>query len=187
MDRPHSHDRSLADTNTDFADDDGTADPRVREALETAIRTGTERDYLRAVAELCVSRLLVPIVATGDEHEGGQGGAEQASRANPLEPDPTRGAEMAAVLLQRADGARAMLTFTGVDALTAWNPKARPVPATLDRVAAACRDSGAIVLLVDFDGPSPLALEEPVLGQLAQSHRLTELEDGTFAWLRAAG
>lgn len=178
MDRPHSHDRSLADTNTDFADDDGAADPRVRTALEQSIRTGTESDYLRAIAELCLSRLLVPIVATGDEHAGSQ---------NPLEPDPTRGAEMAAVLLQRADGARAMLAFTGIDSLTAWNPKARPVPATLDRVAAACLESGAGVLLVDFDGPSPIAIEQPVLGQLAQSHRVAELEDGTFAWMRAAG
>lgn len=158
-----------------LADDDGSAAAGVRAALQQAVVTGSERDYFAAVAELCLSRLLVPIVAAGDEAAPGAG------------PDgPAKQAEMSAVLLQAADGQRAMLSFTGVDALTAWNPQARPVPATLDKAAEACLQTGAQVLLVDLQGPWPLVLEQPLLGELAQSHRLAQLPDGNFAWLKPA-
>lgn len=164
--------RHLGDTNDAFADDDGRAAPDLREALQRAEQSGTERDYFHAIAELCLSRLLVPIVASGDESFGG--------------PDPEREAEMSAVMLQHPDGSSAMLCFTGVDALKQWNPQARPIPATLDKVAEAGKAAGASVLLVDFEGPHGLVLEEPLVSELAKSHRLAELEDGNFAWLRPA-
>ena len=164
--------RHLGATNDAFADDDGSASPDLREALQRAEQTGTERDYFHAISELCLSRLLVPIVATGDESLSG--------------PDPEREAEMSAVMLQHPDGKTAMLCFTGVDALTEWNPKARPIPATLDKVAEAGRTAGASVLLIDFEGPHPLVIEDPLVSELAKSHRLAELEDGNFAWLRPA-
>lgn len=164
--------RHLGATNDAFADDDGSATPELRGALQAAEGSGTERDYFHAIAELCLSRLLVPIVATGDDSLAG--------------PDPEREAEMSAVMLQHPDGRAAMLCFTGVDALTAWNPRARPIPATLDKVAEAAKAADASVLLVDFEGPHALVLEEPLLGELAKSHRLAELEDGNFAWVRPA-
>ena len=42
---------------------------------------------------------------------------------------------MAVVMMQRADGGKALLGFTGLDALQAWDARARPVPVTLDKVA----------------------------------------------------
>lgn len=164
--------RHLGATNDAFADDDGSSSLELRGSLQRAEESGTERDYFHAIAELCLSRILVPIVATGDGSLAG--------------PDPERAAEMSAVMLRHPDGRTAMLCFTGVDALALWNPQARPIPATLDKVAEAGKAAGASVLLVDFEGPHALVIEEPLVSELAKSHRLTELEDGNFAWLRSA-
>ena len=162
------HQHLLGDTNQDFAEDDGSAPEGLREAMTAAV-SGEHAAYLDAVVELCLSRLLVPIVAAGEN-------------LHPEGPDPERHAEMSAVLLQQADGAKAMLAFTGVDALSAWNPQARPIPATLDRVAEAAVMSGAGTLLIDLQGPVTLALEEPLLGNLGRGRRLVKVEDG-YGWL----
>lgn len=162
------HQHLLGDTNQDFAEDDGSAPEGLRAAMAAA-GSGKHAAYLDAVVELCLSRLLVPIVAAGEN-------------LHPEGPDPERHAEMSAVLLQQADGAKAMLAFTGVDALSAWNPQARPIPATLDRVAEAAVMSGAGTLLIDLQGPVPMALEEPLLGNLGRGRRLVKVEDG-YGWL----
>lgn len=164
--------RTLGGFGQGFADDDGTADPRVREALARVQVEPTQSAYLDALAELCLARLLVPLVATGDET---------------MHHDPARQAAMSAVMLQAADGRRAMLAFTGTDALTAWDPQARPVPATLDVVAEAAATSGCGTVLVDLQGPAPLEIEGPVLEQLALGRRLTRLEDGEYGWAVLGG
>ena len=61
---------------------------------------------------------------------------------------------MAVVLLQTADGRRAMLAFTGLDSLQAWDATARPVPVTLD-VAAEFRRRGVARLLLGAAGWQP--------------------------------
>ncbi|GAB3703182.1 SseB family protein [Mariniluteicoccus flavus] len=173
-DHAHPHDsslgqgRSLGGYSDAFADDDGAAPEAVRRALAGTRQDGSPQTYLAAVAELCLSRLLVPLVATGDET---------------MQHDPERQAAMSAVMLQAADGRRAMLAFTGMDALTAWDPKARPVPATLDTVAESAASSGCGTVLIDLQGPAPLEIEGVVLEQLALGRRLSRLEDGSFGWL----
>lgn len=159
--------RTLGGFSSHFADDDGTADPQVREALAAA-ESGEQVPYLDAVAALCLSRLLVPLVAGGDET---------------LEPDPRREGHMSTALLQRPDGERAVLAFTGVDAMTAWFDRARPVPATLDVVCATARAESASTVLIDLAGPHALVIEGELVTQLADSHRLTRLPDGSFGWL----
>lgn len=168
-DLPHGGGRTLGDTNRTFADDDGSADPKVREALAAAADSNDTNAYLDAVVELCGSRLLVPIVASGD-HLDATG------------PEPSRHAEMTAVLLQRPDGAKAMLAFTSMDAMTAWHPQARPIPATLDKVCEAAVQSGAITVLVDLQGPYPFAIEDELNQQLAQGRRLVKTTDGGYGW-----
>lgn len=161
---------SLGGYSADFADDDGSPAAGIREVLGAAEGDSVEA-YLAAVAELCLSRLLVPLVASGDET---------------MHPDPNRHAEMATVLLQQADGRRALLAFTGVDALTAWNPQARPVPATLDVVAGTAVQSQARTVLIDLAGPHPLVIEGEILTNLAQGFRLVELPDSNYGWLTPA-
>ena len=158
--------RALNDVGRRWAGDRGEPDPAVRAAL-AGVRDADS--YLRAVAALCSSRLLLPILAMGDESVGG--------------PDPDRQAEMAAVSLRGADGRTALLAFTGLDAARAWNPAARPVPGTLDDVAATVGEAGSDVLLVDVAGPAPLEVGPDLLVHLAAGERLVEISPGDFGWL----
>lgn len=160
--------RSLGGYSSEYADDDGRPAPQTRDALAAAAQAPGQETYLDAVVQLCLSRLLVPLMASGDET---------------MQHDPERQAEMAAVLLEQADGQRAVLAFTGVDALQAWNPKARPVPATLDVVADVATQSSAGTILVDFAGPSPLVIDGEILENLALSRRLVRLAPGSYGWL----
>lgn len=158
---------TLGQTNAAFFGDRGEADPAVRDAIAAAGENLPET-YLRAVAVLCGSRLLLPVVASGDDSMDG--------------PDPDRHAELAAVSIAAADGRKALLAFTGMDALVAWEPRARPVPATLDDIAATVLETGDDALLVDSAGPVPFVIEGDLIAQLAQGRRLVELDDGGFGW-----
>lgn len=161
-----AHGQRLAQPNPAFKGDRGEADPTVRAALAAA---GDQLGYLRAVAHLCTGRLLMPIVASGDDSMDG--------------PDPERHAEMAAVTVASATGERALIAFTGIDALTAWRADARPVPCTLDDLAATVTEAGASHLLLDLAGPTPFELGPDLLAELAQGRRLVEVEPGQFGWM----
>lgn len=88
-------------------------------------------------------------------------------------------------MLRVHDDTLAVLAFTGLDAMTAWSPAARPIPCTLDQVAQAAIESGAMAL-IDFAGPAPLVIEHELLREIAAGRRLVRLGDGGFAWLSAA-
>lgn len=160
--------KTLAQPNAAWAGDRGEPDPQVRAALSAAAKASGPDDYLAAVAALCAARLLLPIVADGDE--GGDG------------PDPDRHAEMAAVLMTSASGDSGVLAFTGLDALQAFDPKARPVPCTLDEVAATAAEVGASAIVVDVAGPHLLVIEGDLIGPLAAGRRLVRMQDG-WGWL----
>lgn len=157
----------LAQPSSRFLGDDGRPDPVVRAALAAAV---DHVSYSRAVVALCTARLLMPIVASGDEtgHH-----------------DPDRHADMAAVTL--SDGATShLLAFTGVDALRTWQTEARPVLCHLDELAASVRQAGASAILLDAAGPAPFVLGADMVDTIAQGNRLVEFEDGSFAWVREA-
>jgi hypothetical protein len=158
---------TLGQASAAFIGDRGEADPTVR-ALIAEASSDLPTSYLRAVAALCGARLLLPVVVTGDDSMDG--------------PDPDRQADLAAVSIQAADGRKALLAFTGMDALVAWEPRARPVPATLDDVAATVLETGDHALLVDAAGPVPFVLGDDLIAELAQGRRLVELDDGGFGW-----
>jgi hypothetical protein len=61
-----------------------------------------------------------------------------------------KSADMAAVFMTGADGRNALLTFSSVAALEAWNPMARPVPVWGREAAQAALDEGATALLLDL-------------------------------------
>jgi len=165
-DTPHER-RTLSQPNAAFIGDRGDADPTVR-ALIAEAAADVPTSYLRAVAALCGARLLLPIVASGDDSMDG--------------PDPDRYSELAAVSIEATDGRRALLAFTGMDSLVAWEPRARPVPATLDDIAATVIETGDVALLIDTAGPVPFVIGDDLIAQLAQGRRLVELDDGGFGW-----
>ena len=159
-----------------FPADDGTASAETRRLLVAAAAEGGSTNYLRAVAALCLDRLLVPVVASATRTGQTVGG-----------PASDKEAEMAVVLLQAPDGRRALLAFSGLDALRAWQSSARPVPVTLDRAAQTARAEGAAAVLFDCAGPASLAIEGELLEQLAAGHRLVETAPGEFGWVVPAG
>lgn len=169
---PADHERTLAPS--PFPGDDGVARPEVRAALARFATTYAADDYLRAVAVMCGDRVLVPVVATATKLGMTTGGLTSDKEA-----------EMAVVMMQRADGGKALLGFTGLDALQSWDPRARPVPVTLDKVAETAMAESAVAVLIDVAGPHPVVIEGEVLAALAQGHRLVDLGDG-FGWAMPA-
>ncbi len=156
-----------------FAGDDGAAAPELAAAL-VAWRADPSA-YAEAVAALRDARLLVPVAAVlgeGAHHERGLA-REKTS-------------DMATVLLQGADGRLALLAFTGIAALTAWDPEARPVPVTASVAAQSALQDGAAALVVDVAGPVPFVVEGDDLRGLAEGWELARVGDQT-AWIRPAG
>lgn len=167
------HERILAPS--PFPGDDGQASSRTRERLADVAGSSDPATYLRAVVSLCEDRLLVPVVATAVRLGTTVGGLSSDKEA-----------EMSVVMLEAADGRRAMLAFTGLDALQTWNPGARPVPVTVDLAAQTALTEGVAAVLIDVAGPYPLALESEVLTELAAGHRLIETAPGEFGWMVVA-
>jgi hypothetical protein len=165
-----NHQRQL--TASGFPGDTGEASPDTRRLIAAAATEATPTAYLRAIAALCVDRLLVPVVATTTRL-----GETVAGLASDKE------AEMSLVILQVRDGRRALLAFTGLDALQSWQPDARPVPVTIDVAAQAAKNEELTVVLIDVAGPHPLVIESEMLAELAVGHRLVELADGQFGWI----
>jgi hypothetical protein len=127
-----------------FPDDDGSADPELRAHIAAGSPDLLER--------LGRARLLVAVVAVLDEMDEGGGDKES---------------HMAVVSMVNAAGERGLLAFTGLDALTRWDPQARPVPVTCPLAAQAALDDGATALVIDVSGPVRLVVTGPDLRLLA--------------------
>ena len=153
-----------------FAGDTGEAAPDVTAAL--AAWDADPATYAEALAALQRTRLLVPVVAVLGEVE-----IDEAGLAH------DKSSDMAAVLLQGADGRLALLAFTGQESLLAWNPQARPVPVTTQTAAQAALQDGAAALVVDVAGPATFVVEGEDLEGLARGWRLACVGERP-AWIR---
>lgn len=156
-----SHGRSLA--RPAFPDDDGSLDPVLGSAFEQFDSTGDPTSILGA---LCGVRVFVPVIALlGEVPSSGD-----------------KDADMAAVLMTGADGRKALLAFSSVEAMTAWDAQARPVPIFAHDAARAALDEDASALLLDLGGPHFTVVETEDLEHLAARHRLVQSDAGT-AWV----
>lgn len=162
----HPEPRRLASSG--FAGDDGTADQRLVDALASG-------DHGRLLAALSEVRLLVPVVALL---------GEAAYDENGLKTD--KSSDMAVVLVTGRDGRRALLAFSGMPSMRAWQPDARPMPAATTLVAAAAVQEGAAAIVVDIAGPHTAVVETEDVRRLAAGHRAVLLEDGSYAWAASA-
>ncbi|GAA4804849.1 SseB family protein [Nocardioides caeni] len=157
-----------------YVDDDGSADAALRTALEAwGSGAGSRPAVLAALVD---ARLLVPVVAVLGEVEVGDDG---------LARDKT--SDMAAVLLAGADGRMALVAFTDLPALAAWDPTARPVPVAAPLAAATAVQEGAAALVLDVAGPHRFVLDGDDLHRFAAGWRPVRLEDGGWGWLGRAG
>ncbi|MBO0842276.1 MAG: SseB family protein [Nocardioides sp.] len=154
-----------------FPGDDGETAPAVAQALQTY--AAKELSYGKVLATLADARVLVPVVAVLGEVEVDEAG---------LAHDKT--SDMATVLLTGADGRQALLGFTGMTTMRAWQADARPVPVTLRDAAKAAIQDGADAIVLDLAGPVPFAIEGEDLQRLAEGWALTFIGDRS-AWVRA--
>jgi len=137
-----------------FADDDGSADPALAALLARFAAGDATRE--EAHAALAGARLLVPVVAVLDEAETGDDGLRREKDSH-----------MATVSMVGAGGRRALLAFTGVEAMRAWDPAARPIAALAPEVCAAALDQGEDAVLVDVAGPVRFAVTDAALVWMA--------------------
>jgi hypothetical protein len=155
-----------------FADDDGSADPRVAAAL-AAYAEGRAGSAPTALAALQDARVLVPVVAVLGEVEVDQQGRRHEKTS-----------DMATVLITAPDGRTALLCFTGTGTLTAWNPEARPVAVSLRKAALSALQDGASALLVDVAGPAMFPIEGDDVRALAEGLLLVRVGQG-WGWARS--
>lgn len=137
-----------------FADDDGTADARLAQAL---IRHGAGKAGREDVVDaLAYARVLVPVLAEGSERRVGRHGLEQDEVA-----------ATGVVAVELPDGRAALPVFTDVEAMRVWKAEARPVPVEGPRAALAAVAEGWAALVVN---PSleTVVVPRPAVWALAQ-------------------
>jgi SseB protein N-terminal domain len=139
-----------------FGGDDGSADPRLADALDGYAAGRVPESELLAV--LGTARLLVPVVAVLAEAEAlDQPGALRREKRT----------DMALVTLRTPDGSKALPAFTSLATLAGWNADARPVPVGARRACQAALAEGADTVLVDLGAPVSYPLTGPALRALA--------------------
>lgn len=114
-----------------------------------------EADVVDALRD---SRLLIPLVAVA---------GELGTNDHGLAIDKSQ--ELSIVTVMGPDGRSVLPAFTSVAAMTAWNPKARPVPATALRVALAAASENTDLVVLDPTSVTEFALRRPALWALVQT------------------
>ena len=161
--------RSIPDPG--FAGDDGSVDPALAAAL-AAYDAEPGRLHVPTLAVLQHTRVLVPVVALLGEVGTNAAGLRQEKTS-----------DMAAVLMTGQDGRTALLAFTGLAALTGWDPEARPVPVAVRDAARAALADDADALVLDVAGPVTMVLDREEIEALAHGLELVPVGDG-WGWLR---
>lgn len=153
-----------------FADDDGSADPRLAAALAALAAARTSEDGPDGVASgpaaraaladvvtaLADARVLVPVVA-----------ALEAAGSTDAGLTIDKEASTGVVALRAPDGRTALPVFSGTAALDSWRPGTRPVPAEGPRAAASALAEGWELLVVDPGGPVTAVVPRPAVTALA--------------------
>lgn len=133
---------------TGYDQDTGEPDPALLAALDADDTT-----FMRAMA---AARLLVPIVAAAQETEDLASGSEAE-----------KSTQMAVVTLTAPDGERALPVFSGLAAMQAWNPHARPRPVPTAQAAQAAVAEGCDVLVLDVGSPKLRVVRPSMVWALA--------------------
>ncbi|WP_128378305.1 SseB family protein [Streptomyces cavernae] len=157
-----------------FSDDDGSADPRLSEALAA---WAEDRSAVEPVlTALKGARLLVPVVAVLGEVEEDEKGLRREKTSD------------MAVPTLKAGNRTALPAFTSTDALARWDPAARPVAVPLHQALQAAVHEKADTIVLDLAGPVPYELTGPALLALAEGRTSTDplADPAVAAAVRAA-
>ncbi|MFB2555154.1 SseB family protein [Herbiconiux liangxiaofengii] len=118
---------------------------------------GGPADPVPVVEALRGARLLVPLVA----HAGDEGVTDAGLRV-----DKTQ--ELSLVTVGGPDGRTVLPAFTSVAALSAWNPRARPIPVEARRIALAAAAEGTELIVLDPGSPTEFVLRRPAVWAVAR-------------------
>ncbi|WP_338694623.1 SseB family protein [Streptomyces sp. Q6] len=143
-----------------FSDDDGTADPRLAEAL--AAWSADRTAHGPVLAALKDARLLVPVVAVLGEVEEDENGLRREKTS-----------DMAVPTLKAGDR-KALPAFTSTASLALWDPEARPVAVPLHQALQAAAHEKADTVVLDLAGPVPYELTGAALYALAEGRTSTD-------------
>lgn len=181
--------RTFDHHDTAYKDDDGSIPSAFRDAMAALRRHGLRAPETAALADavdaLRDSRLLVPLVA-----EAGEVGTTPEGKLV----DKTQ--ELSIPTVAGPDGAPILPVFSSADAMRVWNPKARPVPASAQRVAVAALEDDAQRVVIDAGSDdTEIVLHAPALRAVAAgdpwqpAYRVSDVTDAirlAAATLRSA-
>lgn len=142
------------------AGDDGSAPPALMAEFER-FRAG-DTDVASVVRVFSESRLLIPLVA-----ELGESGVNAEGRI------VDKSQELSIVTVEGPDGRTVLPVFSSVAAMNAWNPLARPVPASGPRVAIAATSDGTELVILDPTSGTEFAIRRPALWAMTQEQEWT--------------
>lgn len=137
-----------------FSDDDGSADPRLTEALAAWSQDRTAHGPV--LEALKGARLLVPVVAVLGEVEEDENGLRREKTSD------------MAVPTLKAGNRTALPAFTSTHALALWDPEARPVAVPLHQALQAAAHEKADTVVLDLAGPVPYEITGAALYALAE-------------------
>ncbi|MEV5609868.1 SseB family protein [Streptomyces sp. NPDC052225] len=143
-----------------FSDDDGTADPRLAEAL--AAWSADRTAHGPVLEALKGARLLVPVVAVLGEVEEDENGLRREKTS-----------DMAVPTLKAGDR-KALPAFTSTASLALWDPEARPVAVPLHQALQAAAHEQADTVVLDLAGPVPYEITGAALYALAEGRTSTD-------------
>lgn len=152
--------RTFDHHDTEYKDDDGSIPAPFAEAMKALREQGEQAAestaLAAAVASLADQRLLIPLVA-----EAGETGLTPAGKV------VDKSQELSIPTVAGPDGAPILPVFSNADAMRAWNPKARPVPASTQRVVFAALEDDAQRVVIDGGSATELVLTAPMLRAMA--------------------
>lgn len=131
------------------SDDVGACPPLLARALQSRVP-------IAVAAAVRQERLLVPVVKAPV-------GALAEDDADPC----GTGDAMASVTFVGNDGRTALLAFTSIATLHAWNAEARPLPRAGRDIAASALTGGLDALILDIASPLRVVLQGPDLATAA--------------------
>ena len=126
---------------TDFSTDDGSCPPLLAQALASAVPVAV-------AAAVRHSRLLIPVVVAPE-------GALETDEHDTC----GVGDGMASVTFVATDGRRALLAFSSLAALHAWDATARPLPQLGEEIARTVVAAELDALIVDIAAQHRVALQ----------------------------
>ena len=138
-----------------FAGDDGKADQKLIDAIiHLQAGAGTQVQVIDAFRK---ARVLIPLLANlGEAGEGAHGQTVDKS------------ADLSIVTVETPDQQNALPVFSSVEAMTAWNPTARPVPHSATKAALAAAAEGNTRIVLDPGSPSEFVIRRPAIEAIAR-------------------